>query len=63
MEYRNSQSDEKHSSKRTSSRSTPEPDFTYKEVNHVLDEVVNRDGPVGLVEALLELGADVRDSI
>ena len=36
--------------------------FTYKEVNHVLSEVIDRDGPVGLVNALLEIGADVNYS-
>ncbi|KAK3328164.1 hypothetical protein B0T19DRAFT_461567 [Cercophora scortea] len=33
--------------------------FTYQEVNRVLGEVVDSDGPVGVINALLALGADV----
>lgn len=34
-------------------------DFTYQEVNHVLTEVVDTDGPLGVIKSLLSLGADV----
>lgn len=34
-------------------------EYTYKEVNKVLAEVVESDGSVGVVRALLDLGADV----
>ncbi|KAK3326030.1 hypothetical protein B0H66DRAFT_616849 [Apodospora peruviana] len=34
-------------------------EFAYEEVNHVLGNVVDTDGPVGVVRALLALGADV----
>ncbi|KAK0635986.1 hypothetical protein B0T17DRAFT_650881 [Bombardia bombarda] len=34
-------------------------DYTYQEINHVLGEVVDADGPIGVIKALLTLGADV----
>ncbi|KAK4164315.1 hypothetical protein QBC43DRAFT_49554 [Cladorrhinum sp. PSN259] len=34
-------------------------DYTYKEINKVLSEVIESDGSVGVVRALLDLGADV----
>ncbi|KAK3370569.1 hypothetical protein B0H63DRAFT_552646 [Podospora didyma] len=36
--------------------------FTYEEVNHVLAEAVERDEPVGIIKALVALGADVNFS-
>ncbi|KAM7204660.1 hypothetical protein V8F20_003444, partial [Naviculisporaceae sp. PSN 640] len=33
--------------------------FTYQEINHVLAEVVDTDGPLGVITSLLSLGADV----
>ncbi|KAH8890162.1 ankyrin [Thozetella sp. PMI_491] len=40
-------------------RSSPDGVYSYTEANHVLAEVVGRNGRVGLVQALLSLGADV----
>ncbi len=37
----------------------PEDVYSYTEVNHVLGEVVDRNGTLGLVQALLALGGDV----
>ncbi|KAK3941038.1 Inversin [Diplogelasinospora grovesii] len=58
---RSSQNDEKAFS-RLQSRFFDKVDFTYKEVNQVLREVVEVDGPIGVVKALLALGADVNYS-
>ncbi|WPJ60749.1 hypothetical protein SMAC4_03174 [Sordaria macrospora] len=49
---------------RTRSRtfSNSQKPFTYQEINQVLDEVVDANGPVGVIKALLALGADVNFS-
>ncbi|KAK3501404.1 hypothetical protein B0T13DRAFT_198033 [Neurospora crassa] len=49
---------------RTRSRtfSNSQKPFTYQEINQVLDEVVDANGPVGVIKALLVLGADVNFS-
>jgi ankyrin repeat protein len=41
------------------SRKPTEGVYTYKEINHVLTQVIERNGPSGLVDALLSLGGDV----
>lgn len=34
-------------------------DFSYQEINHVLGDLIDTDGPLGVIRSLLSLGADV----
>lgn len=58
QDYRDRQTDDK-SSRRSSSRHHDEPEYSYKEVNAVLENVIYSNGSPGLAKQLIELGADV----
>jgi hypothetical protein len=60
QQHRTSQAEERSST--CLSRKPTEGVYTYKEVNHCLSQVVDRDGPAGLASALLGLGGDVNFS-
>ena len=38
---------------------SPNRAFSYQEINHVLGELIDNDGPLGVIRSLLSLGADV----